>query len=151
VTDADLQEQYRFATEIGEAFSQTSDMVVTVRRLNAQIADRIRGLSDSATITSAAAKLTAALTNIEGALYQYQNRSTKDPLNFPPRLNNKIGVLLDTVERGDFRPTDQSYEVFKALSAALAAQKQAFDGVLAHDVPTFNAVISRARRPPIKP
>ena len=120
VTDAHLQEQYGFARKIGDAFSQTSDMVVRIRRLKVQIADRMKGLDDGA-ILNAAEKLTAALTAVEGELYQYQNRSTKDPLNFPPRLNNKIAVLLSAVDTGDFRPTDQSYAVFEALVARLAA------------------------------
>src|SRR4029077_8640396 len=96
VSDSDLQEQFRFARQIGPAFSQTSDMVTRVRKLKAQIAARMEGLNDSATITAAANRLTGALTAVEGELYQYQNRSTKDPLNFPPKLNNKIAVLLST-------------------------------------------------------
>ncbi len=151
VSDSDLQEQFRFAREIGDAFSQTSDIVVRVRKLKAQIAARMEGLNDSATITAAAAKLTGALTAVEGELYQYQNRSTKDPLNFPPKLNNKIAVLLSTVDSGDSRPTDQSYAVFKELSQALGRQKQTLDGVLGRDVASFNAVLARAHKPPIVP
>jgi hypothetical protein len=151
VSDSDLQEQFRFAREIGAAFSQTSDMVVRVRKLKAQIAARMEGLNDSATISAAAEKLTGALTAVEGELYQYQNRSTKDPLNFPPKLNNKIAVLLSTVDSGDSRPTDQSYAVFKELSQALAGQTQTLDAVLTRDVASFNALLARARRPPIVP
>jgi hypothetical protein len=55
------------------------------------------------------------------------------------------------VDSGDGRPTDQSYAVFKELSARLAAQKQALDAVLARDVPTFNVVLARVKRPPITP
>jgi photosystem II stability/assembly factor-like uncharacterized protein len=151
VSESDLQEQFRFASEIGDAFSRTSDMVVQVRRLKAQIVSRMKGLNDSGTIAAAAERLTNALTTVEGELYQYQNRSTKDPLNFPPKLNNKIAVLLSTVDSGDSRPTDQSYAVFKELSQALAIQNQALDGVLGRDVAAFNALLARARRPPIVP
>jgi photosystem II stability/assembly factor-like uncharacterized protein len=151
VSVADLQEQFRFAREIGDAFSRTSDMVVRVRKLKAQIAARMEGLDDSATIAAAAERLTSALTAVEGELYQIQNRSTKDPLNFPPRLNNKIAVLLSTVDSGDSRPTDQAYAVFKVLSEALGREDQALGGVLAREVPAFNALLARARRAPIVP
>src|SRR5207247_2387774 len=151
VTDADFQEQYRFAREIGDAFSQTSDMVVSTRRLKAQIADRMTGIIDSSVIMNAAAKLEASLTMVEGELYQYQNRSTKDPLNFPPKLNNKIAVLLSVVDSGDGRPTDQSYAVFNELSSKLSGQNQAFDALLARDVPAFNALLARVGRQPIAP
>jgi photosystem II stability/assembly factor-like uncharacterized protein len=151
VTDADFQEQYRFAREIGEAFSRTSDMVVSIRKLKTQIADRMKGIIDSSVILNAAAKLEATLTAVEGELYQYQNRSTKDPLNFPPRLNNKIAVLLSVVDGGDSRPTDQSYAVFKELSSKLSLQNQTLDALLARDVPAFNALLARFGRQPITP
>jgi photosystem II stability/assembly factor-like uncharacterized protein len=151
VTDAHLQEQYGFARKIGDSFSKTSDMVVRIRRLKAQIADRVKGLADSPAILTAAERLTAALTAVEGELYQFQNRSTKDPLNFPPRLNNKLAVLLSAVDTGDFRPTDQSYAVFENLVAKLTAQQQALDALLARDVPAFNAMLTRVGRQSIIP
>jgi hypothetical protein len=126
-------------------------MVVRIRRMKAQIADRVKSLADQPAILTAAERLSAALTAVEGELYQYQNRSTKDPLNFPPQLNNKLAVLLSAVDTGDFRPTDQSYAVFENLVARLTAQQQALDAVLTHDVPAFNAMLARAGRPPIVP
>ena len=102
-------------------------------------------------ILIAAQKLEASLTAVEGELYQYQNRSTKDPLNFPPRLNNKIAVLLSVVDGGDSRPTDQSYAVFKELSSKLSLQNQTFDALLGRDVPAFNALLARFGRQPITP
>ena len=54
VTDAHLQEQYGFARKIGDTFSRTSDLVVRIRRLKAQIADRVASLTDSPAILSAA-------------------------------------------------------------------------------------------------
>jgi hypothetical protein len=150
VSDADLQEQYRFGREIGEAFSETSDMVNRIRRLDAQIASRMQGVSDAATKT-VADRLAGALEAVENELYQTKNRSTKDPLNFPPQLNNKLAVLLAAVDSGDGRPTDQSAAVFKALSATLAASKASLDTVLAKDVPAFNAALAKIGRAPIAP
>ncbi len=54
---------------------------------------------------------------MEGEIYQYRNRSSQDPLNYPIRLNNKLAALQGIVESGDARPTDQSYAVFKDLSS----------------------------------
>ena len=59
---------------------------------------------------------------MEGEIYQYRNRSSQDPLNFPIRLNNKLAALQGIVESGDYKPTDQSYAVFKDLSAQLDQQ-----------------------------
>ncbi len=107
VNDSDLTEQYRFAREIQDKFSQTNDAVTRIRRIKAEVAERVdQAKNDS--VTAAGNKLEASLTGIEGLLYQYRNRATKDPLNFPPQLNNKLGSLFGIVESADARPTDSS-------------------------------------------
>ena len=73
-------------------------------------------------LKTAAQALTDKLTAVEGEIYQYRNRSSQDPLNYPIRLNNKLAALQGIVESGDYKPTDQSYAVFKELSARLDQQ-----------------------------
>jgi hypothetical protein len=148
VADADLAEQFQFATEIGAAFSRTSDMIVRIRRIKAQIAARLDDVRDPA-VRAAGDKLTADLTAIEGELYQHRNRATKDPLNFPPKLNNKIAVLLSVVDSGDGKPTEQSYSVFRQLSVALAAEQARLDALVARDLAAFNAQLARMRKMPV--
>ena len=132
VTDADLKEQFRLAREIQDKFSQTNDTVSRLRRIKSEIADRIeRAKNDS--ITSAGNKLAAELTEVEGRLYQYRNRATKDPLNYPPQLNNKLGSLLAVVESAGARPTDSSYVVFKELSAGVDRQLSFLADLLGRD------------------
>jgi photosystem II stability/assembly factor-like uncharacterized protein len=149
VTDADLDEQFRFATDLGAAFGQTSDMVVRIRRLKAAIASRLEGVRDSAVLT-AGEKLTNELTAVEGELYQYRNRATKDPLNFPPKLNNKIAVLLSVVDSGDGKPTEQSYSVYRELSVKLAAEQARLESLVENDLAAFNAQLVRIRRSAIR-
>ena len=57
------------------------------------------------------------LAAVEEEVYQVRNRSGQDPLNYPIKLNNKIAALAGVVESADNKPTEQSYEVFKELSA----------------------------------
>ena len=109
----------------------------------------MRGLTDSPAILSAAETLAAALTAVEGELYQYQNRSTKDPLNFPPKLNNKIAVLLSVVDSGDGKPTEQSYSVFRDLSLRLTAEQARLQALVAMDLAAFNAQLARIGKTPI--
>jgi hypothetical protein len=148
VTDTDLAEQFQLAIEIGAAFSRTSDMVVRIRRIKAQVAARLDGVRDPA-VRAAGDKLAADLTTIEGALYQYRNRATKDPLNFPPKLNNKIAVLLSVVDSGDGKPTEQSYSVFRQLSVALAAEQARLDALVANDLAAFNVQLARIKKMPV--
>ena len=56
---------------------------------------------------------------MEDWLYQTKNQSGQDPLNYPIRLNNKLGALMGVISSADGRPTQQSYEVFQMLSRQL--------------------------------
>ncbi len=148
VTDADMEEQFRLAREIQDAFSLTNDTVTRIRRIKADVADRVSAGKRSE-LAPIADRLTAALTEIEGRLYQYRNRATKDPLNYPPQLNNKLGALLQIVDTGDGRPTDGSYAVFKRLAGKLDAEMAALEALVRGDLAAFNRMLARSRLAPI--
>ena len=78
------------------------------------------------------------LTQIENEIYQTRNQSGQDPLNYPIKLNNKIGALLGAVEGVEGRPTAQSYEVFTELSARLDQQLGWLNDIVDRDIPSFN-------------
>ena len=82
---------------------------------------------------------------MEGEIYQYRNRSNQDPLNYPIRLNNKLAALQGTVESGDARPTDQSYAVFKDLSARLDKELARLDALAKSDLAAFNTLLSELK------
>ena len=87
----------------------------------------------------------AKLTEVEEAVYQVRNRSGQDPLNFPIKLNNKIGHLLEVIEGGqDAKPTDQTYAAFKELSAELDVQLAKLKSALTTDLPAFNSKLTAA-------
>src|SRR5205807_6357710 len=79
-----------------------------------------------------------SLSEVEEEIYQVRNRSPRDTLNFPIRLNNRIAALLRAVETGDARPTDQSYVVFKELSADLDVELGKLDDALNTELTRFN-------------
>jgi len=158
VTDADLQEQFKLAMQIRDRLSQANETVVKIRALKDQITDRLtkmgvdvgRGFSPAdKKIVAAGQALLAKLTNIEGEIYQYRNQSSQDPLNYPIQLNNKLAALEGVVQSADARPTAQSYEVFKDLSARLDAQIARFDGVLKGDVVAFNKLLASRKLEPV--
>jgi photosystem II stability/assembly factor-like uncharacterized protein len=149
VTDADLEEQYRFAREIQDKFSLTNDTVTRIRRIKKEIAERIE-LAKNESVTSTGNKLADSLTDLEGHLYQYRNRATKDPLNYPPQLNNKLGSLLLIVESADARPTASSYIVYKELAAGVDRQLAALADLLGRDLTSFNTALSAAHLAPVQ-
>ena len=66
-----------------------------------------------------AAQIRSKLDEVEQDLYQVKNRSPRDTLNYPIKLNNQLAVLEHEVDTGENRPTDQDYAVLKELSARL--------------------------------
>jgi photosystem II stability/assembly factor-like uncharacterized protein len=156
VTDADLVEQFTLASQVRDKVTLANDTVVRIRGLKDQIADRMkqwaatqrdRKLSKAAMQGDA---LTEKLTAVEGEIYQYRNRSSQDPLNYPIKLNNKLAALQGVIEAGDGRPTAQSYVVFKELSGRLDAELAKLDGILKTDLPQFNKEIARKKLAPVQ-
>ena len=88
---------------------------------------------------------------VEEEVYQVRNRSRQDPLNYPIRLNNKIAALMGIIESADHRPTDQTYEVFKELSAELEKQLQQMNATLKTELPRLNAALRREKVDAVDP
>jgi hypothetical protein len=147
-SDADLQEQFKLASQISARVSAANESVLRIRTLKDQIADRVTKANDPK-IKSAADALTTKLTDVEGEIYQYRNRSGQDPLNFPIKLNNKLAALQGIVEVGDYRPTDQSYAVFKDLSAQLEKQLEWLDSLVRGELGAFNQQIAKKKLAPV--
>jgi photosystem II stability/assembly factor-like uncharacterized protein len=149
VTDADLLEQFKLARAINEKVGAANEAVLRIRNLKTQIADR-SGKSNNQPLKSAAQSLTEKLTDVEGEIYQYRNRSSQDPLNYPIRLNNKLAALQNIVESGDHKPTDQSYTVFKDLSSRLESQFAKLDALAKTDLSNLNKLLAEQKLDPIQ-
>ena len=141
VTVADLAEQFALALKVRDDLTQSDEIVIEVREFKKQMDDRLKQNSDpalKATLDSFREKLSA----IEEDVYQVQNRSGQDPLNFPIKLNNKIAALGDSIQHGDGKPTTASYEVYKLLNAKLAEQQAKLDALLKSALPSVNQALT---------
>jgi hypothetical protein len=99
--------------------------------------DRLKENSDAA-LKASLDSFREKLSAIEEEVYQVQNRSGQDPLNFPIKLNNKIAALESSIEHGDGKPTTASYEVYKLLNQKLADQQSKLDALLKSALPPVN-------------
>ncbi len=122
VTDADLREQFKLASQVRDKVSEADEMVIQIRAIKKQLKDRAEK-AKNADVNAASERLGAKLTAVEEDLYQVQNRSNQDPLNFPIKLNNQLAALARSIETGDAKPTDASYVVFQELNGRLDALK----------------------------
>jgi photosystem II stability/assembly factor-like uncharacterized protein len=148
-TDADLIEQFTLARQINGRLSEANQAVIRIRALKEQVQERTDRTTDKK-IDQSGAALGEKLTSIEGEIYQYRNRSSQDPLNFPIKLNNKLAALQGTVEMGDARPTEQAYAVFKDLSGRLDKELARLDATLRDEVEAFNRLLRGRKLEPVR-
>ena len=137
VSDADLAEQFKLAMEVRDKTSEANEMVIRIREIKKNIAERVK---KDPKLDAAGERLSTSLSRVEEDLYQVQNRSNQDPLNFPIKLDNQIAALMRVVETGDSKPTDQSYVVFKELNERLAAIRKRYEEILKSDTNGFTTV-----------
>jgi photosystem II stability/assembly factor-like uncharacterized protein len=103
-TQEDLASQFKFLVGVRDKLTETHQTIKLIRQYRSEM--------DS--LETKPENLEAILTEmdeIEKTLYQTQNKSGQDPLNYPIRLNNKLAHLSSVVGNGDYKPTDQAEEV----------------------------------------
>jgi photosystem II stability/assembly factor-like uncharacterized protein len=148
VTRADLQERFDFAIQIRDRVTEANEAVLRIRSIEGQIGERLEE-SDNAELQSLAQTAQERMDGVEGEIYQVQNQSNQDPLNFPIKLNNKIAALQNLVEGFEGRPTDQSYEVFETLSGQLDTELQQLDLIIQQDIARLNELLRELGLDPI--
>jgi photosystem II stability/assembly factor-like uncharacterized protein len=145
-TLADWQEQSKLALQIRDRFSEANEGVKEIRRVSSEVADRQGKLSGAqqSQFNAIAKPFVGGIREVEDSLYQTKNRSGQDPLNYPIRLNNRIGALLGVVQSSDGRPTQQSYDVYKVLSTDLTRDITKLQKLMNTELPKLNAILKAA-------
>ena len=141
VSVADMQQQYDFITEINETVDAAHQSIKKIRKINEQLGAFMKQYKDNEATKELVEKAKAmkeGFEEIEKALYQTQNRSNQDPLNFPIRLTNKLAHLNSLVSLDDFPPTAQDIAVKEELSAEIHTQLEAFNKLVDEEMTAFN-------------
>ena len=141
----DYAAQFRFVMEARDLLSRTHGEIRKVRRLRASLEGlqaRLEktgeGDADVSALLDEITALLETVTPIEEALYQTQNQSRQDPLNYPIRLNNKLTSLMRTAAVGDGRPTAAVLAVGQELSSAIESELVQLDVVWDENLPALN-------------
>ena len=139
-TQAELDQQFAFLMKVQAEANKANDAVKLVRNIRSQVADRIAKLPEAKreSFRTSSNALLATLTSAEENIYQTKNRSGQDPLNYPIRLNNKIAALAGVAASTDARPTDQTLEVYRVLSAQLDTELARIRSALNQSLPALN-------------
>ncbi len=153
VSPQDYARQFELLIRIRDRLSEANGAVVRIRNLKEQldqVGRRLDGVANAAAIRTHADSLRRGVSAVEEEIYQVRNRSGQDPLNYPIKLNNKIAALSGVVGGTDARPTDQSVQVFEALSAQLQVQLERLRVILETEVPAFNRLVRDANIPALR-
>ncbi len=154
VEQRDLQEQFDLLLGIRDKISEAHDAINVIRGVRRQVAAlerRASGARSRRSVTKAGAALRRSLTAIEEELIQTKARSRQDTLNWPIKLNAKLGGLAAAVAQADARPTASQRQVFADLSRRVDAQLARLRTLMDRDVAAFTAMVRRAKVPPISP
>jgi hypothetical protein len=142
-SQADYRLQFDFLMGVRDRLSEAHQAIRNLRDLKDQLSALERRLKErqlDQEVVEAAAALREELSGVEEALYQTKNESPQDPLNYPIRLNDKMGGLLRLASFGDFRPTESMLAVRDELGQALAAELEKMDRLVKEKLAAFNAL-----------
>ncbi len=150
-TQADLQDQFAFLLQVRNETSKANDAVKVIRNFRSQIAEREKSLpaDKRAQFESTATPFMSQLSAAEQEIYQVKNRSGQDPLNYPIKLNNQIAALAGVASGTDARPTNQTREVFRVLSAQLDTQLSRVRAAISASLPALNGQLKSAGVAPL--
>ena len=150
VSDADLHAQYAFSKRVRDKAEEANQAVIAIRRVKAQLADRLKKSEDPA-LRATGATLTANSSAVEENVYQVRNQSGQDPLNFPIKVNNRLANLLSMAQRGDGPPNNNLEEILGILSAELKGYTDRLTVVWSTDLAAVNRELTRLSLAPLDP
>ena len=141
VSISQMKKQFDFINNVNKTVDMANMEIKNTRIICKKLKDFIDNYSSVqkySDLTNKAKSLSKSLNDVEKALYQTQNKSAQDPLNFPIRLTNKLGYLNSLVANSDFPPTNQDELVRIELTNKVNFCLSTYDKLISEDLENFN-------------
>jgi hypothetical protein len=141
VSISEMQKQFDFISDINNTVDKAHASIKKIRKITTQLDAFMAQYKDNEAtkeLVEKAKKMKDDFGEVEKALYQTQNRSGQDPLNFPIRLTNKLAHLNSLVSIDDFHPTNQDIVVKNELTTKIEEQLNQFDTLVSKEIKAFN-------------
>ena len=148
----DYRLQFDFLIEVRDKLTEVHRAVGKIRDVKAQLDTLLGRLGEPEPmdeLKGSIGTLAERLGAVEKSLYQTQNRSRQDPLNFPIRLNDKLAGVYGTAMSGDYRPTDAALAVRDELFGAIDAELTTLESIWGEDLPALNQAVAEASVPAV--
>ena len=151
ISQEDYEAQFAFLQEVQNKFNEVQKAIKNIRAVRIQINDFTSRLDKDIPkdVKQMADTINKQMTAVEETLYQTKAKSGQDVLNYPIKLNDKLGGIFDVASSGNMAPSIQVKETYADIAsqcdAALAKLKKIFD----QDVPALNEMIRQKTLPVI--
>jgi photosystem II stability/assembly factor-like uncharacterized protein len=150
----DLRKQFDLMLRMRDRQDEMNKAILAIRDLRTQLQalEKRLGSGDAAKpVVSASGDLRKKIGAIEEELIQVNSKASEDELNYPTKLNSKLGYLQNAVDSADAPPTEGELGVYAELDLQLESQLAKWRDVLSKDVPAFNETMQKNNVPLIAP
>ncbi|MDG2387076.1 MAG: glycosyl hydrolase [Flavobacteriaceae bacterium] len=141
-----MKKQFDFVNTVNKTVDEAHKAIKNIRIINSKLSgfeENYGELEEAKELLAQSKILKNKFSDIEKALYQTQNKSNQDPLNFPIRLTNKLGHLNRLVTVNDFPPTEQDEAVRIQLTQEVESQLEHYNELISEDLESFNSVFAK--------
>ncbi|MEP1097597.1 MAG: glycosyl hydrolase [Cyclobacteriaceae bacterium] len=143
-SQSDLKAQFDFLMNVRNKLTETHEGIINIRKAKVQINDVLKKAGDNEELNELGEAIIKDMSEIEKTLYQTKNESGQDPLNFPIRLNNKLGHLASLSGIGDNRPTDSALEFYAEVTGKIDEQLKMLSDIFESRIAEFNQKVKSA-------
>ena len=143
---AQMKQQFDFVNAVNKTVDEAHKAIKNIREINKKLSDfenNYGELNETKDLLVEVKSLKDEFSEIEKALYQTQNKSNQDPLNFPIRLTNKLGHLNRLVTINDFPPTAQDEAVRTELTEKVEMHVKHYNKLISDDLKAFNSAFAK--------
>ena len=141
-TADELAEQRELGDTVAGEIRKLFAALNRLRDVKTQAGDIVGRLSKAGRADEELATLgktqTDRLTGIEETITQTNSRSSQDPINFPPQIDNQLVTLYGYIVQGDYQPTAGAYERFDDLKPGLDAIHADLEAAMTEHLTPFN-------------
>jgi photosystem II stability/assembly factor-like uncharacterized protein len=151
ISQQDYEAQFAFLQDVQNKFNEVQKGIKNIRTVRTQINDLTSrwGKDIPKDVKQMTDTINKQMTAIEETLYQTKAKSGQDVLNYPIRLNDKLGGIFDVASSGNMAPSKQVKESYADIAAQCDVALNKLKNLLDHDIPALNELIRQKTLPVI--
>src|SRR4029450_2055321 len=151
ISQEDYDAQFAFLKRGRDKVNEVQKAIKNVRTVRGQINDFSSRLGKEMPkeVKQLADSINKQMTAIEETLYQTKAKSGQDVLNYPIKLNDKLGGIFDVAASGNMGPRKQVKESYANIAAQCDAALAKLKKIFEQDVPALNEMIRKETLPVI--